>query len=125
MIKPFRLTYLVRVGGGGGGGSKSLIIACLTFYLVLANRTILALPEYNSKVVNVYEMHRIGGLEVVVLSAFRQISAMIMWNVLEKVMKSAITFSLDSQMILKAQFRYKVIETTLSYQILFCYSKVS
>ena len=42
-------------------------VNCLTFYLVLANRPILALLEYNLKVVNICEMRGIRNLEIVVL----------------------------------------------------------
>ena len=35
---------------------------------------IIELPEYNLKDVNLFEMHRTGGVEVMVLFAFRRIS---------------------------------------------------
>ena len=46
-----------------------LIIACLTFCLLLTDRPTLCLPEYKLKVVNICKMHGTGGLEVVVLCA--------------------------------------------------------
>ena len=60
MVKQFQLTYLAKGGGGGGGGRgslKILIIACLTFCLMLTDRPILGLPEYKSEVVNICKMH--------------------------------------------------------------------
>ena len=75
MVKPFRLTYLVKGWGGGGGVGchpplEILTIACLTFCLLLTDRPTLGLPEYKLKVVNICKMLGTGGLEVVVLYAF-------------------------------------------------------
>ena len=58
MVKPFRLTYLVK---GGGGVAKNL-----NHCLLLTYGPILVLPEYNLKVINIREMHGTGGREVVV-----------------------------------------------------------
>ena len=44
-----------------------LSIACLTFCLLLTDRSTLGLPEKKLKVVNICKMHGRGGLEVVVL----------------------------------------------------------
>ena len=57
MVKQFRLTYLAKGWGWGGVGGGTplevLTISCLTFYLLLADRPILGLPEYKLKVVNI------------------------------------------------------------------------
>ena len=65
MVKPFRIAYLAK---GGGCHPPLLIftIACLTIYLLLTYRPILGLREYESKVINICEMHGTGALEVVV-----------------------------------------------------------
>ena len=69
MVKPFWLIYLAK--GDGGWLSPSpleiLTIACLTFFLLLTDRSSLGLPEYGLKVVNICKMHGTGDLEVVVL----------------------------------------------------------
>ena len=55
---------------GHGGHQPSLEILtnfCATFCLMLIDRPMLALPEYKVKVVNICEMHQIGGPEVVVV----------------------------------------------------------
>ena len=72
MVKPFRLTYLA--GGGGGEGVYTppileiLTIVCLTFRLLLAaDRSILGLPEFELKDVNICKMDKTWSLEVVVL----------------------------------------------------------
>ena len=70
MVRPFRLTYLVKGGGGGGGALEILTIACLTFCLLLIDRPILGLPEYKLKVVKFCKMDGRGGLQVVVSRAF-------------------------------------------------------
>ena len=54
MVKPFRLTCLVK--GGGGAPLEILTIVCLTFCLLLTDRPILGLPEYKLKVVNICKM---------------------------------------------------------------------
>ena len=53
MVQPFRLTYLA-------------------FCLLLTYRPILGLPEYKLKVVNICEMRRTGGREVVVFDRFQR-----------------------------------------------------
>ena len=68
MVKPFRLTYLVR--RVATSPLEILTIACLTFCLLLTVRPTLGLPEYKLKAVNICKMHRTGGLEVEVLCAF-------------------------------------------------------
>ena len=72
MVKPFRLIYLAKEGGGLPPPPPllTLTIACGTFCLVLTYRPIPAIPEYKLKVVNICEVHGIGGLEVVALCAF-------------------------------------------------------
>ena len=57
-------------GGGCHPPLEILIIACLTFCLLMTDRPTLGLPEYRLKVVNICKMHGTGGLEVVVLCAF-------------------------------------------------------
>ena len=69
MVKPFRLTYVAE-GGEGWLPPQILIIACLTFCLLLSYRPILGLSEYKLKVVNICEMHGTGGLEFVVFDRF-------------------------------------------------------
>ena len=67
--------HILANGGGGGGGGrvvatptlKILIIACLTFCLLLTDRPTLTLLKYKLKVVNICKMHGTGGLEVLVL----------------------------------------------------------
>ena len=58
MVKPFRLTYLVKGGGGGVAPLEIITIACLTFCLLLTDRPIFGLPEYKLKVVNICKMDR-------------------------------------------------------------------
>ena len=56
MVKPFRLTHLAGEGGLVPPPLEILMIACLTFCLLLTDRPTLGLPEYKLKVVNICEM---------------------------------------------------------------------
>ena len=58
--------YLAKVGNPPPR-AEILTTACLIFFLLLTDRPILGLPEYKQKVVNICQMDRTGGLEVVVL----------------------------------------------------------
>ena len=75
MVKPFRLTYMAKGGEGGGGrggGGRGwlpppleiLTTACLTFCLLLTDRSTLGPPEYKLKVVNICKMHGTGVLKL-------------------------------------------------------------
>ena len=52
--------------------SLNLDHACLTFRLLLTYRSILYLPKYKLKVVNICEMHGKGGRQVVVFDRFQR-----------------------------------------------------
>ena len=60
MVKPFWVTYLPR----GGGGGRVVVVACLTFCLLLTDRPTPGLPEYKLKVVNICKMHGKGVLNL-------------------------------------------------------------
>ena len=77
-------------------------------------RPTIALPEYILKVVNICDMHWIGGIKVLVKCTLRVISAIV-----EIVRKSALTLLLDNIMASKAQVMPKIIDITLLYQNLF------
>ena len=77
-------------------------------------RPTIVLPEHILKVVNICDMHWIGGIKVLVKCTLRVISAIV-----EIVRKSALTLLLDNIMAPKAQVMPKIIDITLLYQNLF------
>ena len=77
-------------------------------------RPTIALPEHILKVINICDMHWIGGIKVLVKCTSRVISVIV-----EIVRKSALTLLLDNSMASKVQVVPKIIDITLLYQNLF------
>ena len=77
-------------------------------------RPTIVLSEHILKVVNICDMHWMGGIKVLVKCTLRVISAIV-----EIVRKSALTLLLDNIMAPKAQVMPKIIDITLLYQNLF------
>ena len=68
MVKPFWLTYLAKRGEGG----TVVVVAFLTFCLLLTDRPTPGLPEYKLEVVNICKMHGKGVLNLWCYELFDQ-----------------------------------------------------
>ena len=104
IAKPFQLTYLAKGVGRWHPLSENYLS------LPWIYRPTTALPEHILKVVNICDMHWIGGIKVLVKCTLRVISAIV-----EIVRKSALTLLLDNIMASKAEVIPKIIDITLLY----------